>query len=219
MPGSEEDSSVLEDKGEIRVAEVLQRLREEVRRQRTMNVSLPTQGGPVDLEKVRATKWVNPHLPIAWPTWPPGIWPKLVALAQKVTRRLLRWYINPIVEQQNAFNDAVFNALERIVAQEVAMQQRLDHELEKISARLSTEREASETDWRREIEETSMRLGRLERLLRRSPETVDAADFGSPAAAEERPTEDVAYQGLDYFRLESRFRPPSLLKERQDRLP
>ena len=47
---------------------------------------------------------VNPHQPIAWPAWPPGIWPKVKAALQKITRRLLRWYIDPIVEQQNRVN-------------------------------------------------------------------------------------------------------------------
>jgi GT2 family glycosyltransferase len=47
---------------------------------------------------------VNPHVPIAWPDWPPGIWPKVKAALQKITRRLLRWYIDPLVEQQNQIN-------------------------------------------------------------------------------------------------------------------
>jgi hypothetical protein len=47
---------------------------------------------------------VNPHQPIAWPEWPPGLWPKVKAALQKITRRLLRWYIEPIVEQQNQIN-------------------------------------------------------------------------------------------------------------------
>jgi hypothetical protein len=66
------------------------------------------------LDQVRATAEVNPHLPIAWPTWPKGVWPKVEALAQKVVRGLLRWYINPIVEQQNRYNQAVAEALEEM---------------------------------------------------------------------------------------------------------
>jgi hypothetical protein len=69
---------------------------------------------PDPLKQVRATAHVNPHLPIAWPAWPQGVWPKVEALAQKVVRRLLRWYINPIVEQQNQFNQAVAQALEEM---------------------------------------------------------------------------------------------------------
>jgi hypothetical protein len=74
------------------------------------------------LAQVRATAEVNPHLPIAWPTWPNGVWPKVEALAQKVVRRLLRWYINPIVEQQNRFNQAVTQALEEMWQEIVAPQ-------------------------------------------------------------------------------------------------
>jgi hypothetical protein len=67
--------------------------------------------GGIPLEEVWQTAAVNPHLPIAWPAWPKGLVPKVVAFAQKVIRRLLRWYINPIVEQQNRFNAAVAEAL------------------------------------------------------------------------------------------------------------
>ncbi|MCO5175546.1 MAG: hypothetical protein M9890_01025 [Thermomicrobiales bacterium] len=35
----------------------------------------------------------------------------LIVLAQRALRIGLRWYINPIVEQQNAFNDAAVAAL------------------------------------------------------------------------------------------------------------
>jgi hypothetical protein len=66
------------------------------------------------LKQVHATARVNPHLPIAWPAWPNGLWPKLVALTQKVIRRLLRWYINPMIEQQNRFNSAVVQALDEM---------------------------------------------------------------------------------------------------------
>ncbi len=72
---------------------------------------IPLSRVPLVLERLRTVTMVNPHLPIAWPTWPPGLWPKVEALAQKVIRRLLRWYINPIVEQQNRFNAAVTEAL------------------------------------------------------------------------------------------------------------
>ena len=69
---------------------------------------------PTFLDQVHVTARVNPHLPIAWPTWPPGLWPKLVALVQKAVRRMLRWYIDPIVEQQNRFNSAVVKTLDEM---------------------------------------------------------------------------------------------------------
>jgi hypothetical protein len=67
----------------------------------------PGQVRPTFIDQVHATARVNPHWPIAWPSWPPGLWPKIEALLQKVVRRLLRWYFNPIVEQQNRFNSAL----------------------------------------------------------------------------------------------------------------
>ena len=57
---------------------------------------------------------VNPHLPIAWPTWPPGVLPKLTAATQKVVRRGLRWYIEPIVAQQNDFNRATVDTAQEL---------------------------------------------------------------------------------------------------------
>ncbi len=70
---------------------------------------LNDESGP--LARVRMYQRVNSHLPIGWPTMPPGLLPKLRAYAQKITRRLLRWYINPLVDQQNLFNGAVAEAL------------------------------------------------------------------------------------------------------------
>ena len=48
---------------------------------------------------------------------PRGLIPKLVAYAKKITRRLFRWYINPLVDQQNAYNAAVTDALATLRAQ------------------------------------------------------------------------------------------------------
>jgi SAM-dependent methyltransferase len=61
------------------------------------------------IDAIQKAHAVNPHLPIGWPTLPAGIVPKLRAYTQKLLRRLLRFYINPVVEQQNAFNVAVLN--------------------------------------------------------------------------------------------------------------
>jgi hypothetical protein len=61
---------------------------------------------------------VDPHPPIAWPEWPPGVWPKVTALFQKLTRRFLRWYIYPLVEEQNDINAVLLHAVESL-AQEV----------------------------------------------------------------------------------------------------
>ena len=76
-------------------------------------------------EQVFALKRVNPHLPIAWPDWPDGAWPKAMALAQKIVRRLLRWYIDPLVEQQNAYNAEVADTLAHLHARSQAQEEAL----------------------------------------------------------------------------------------------
>jgi hypothetical protein len=98
------------------VAEILRQLKQAVRERRLQAGADSASSGAstwlAALDRVYASANVNPHLPIAWPTWPRGFGPKIVALTQKVVRRLLRWYINPIVEQQNRFNLAVAQALD-----------------------------------------------------------------------------------------------------------
>lgn len=101
------------------VAQVLRRLKQEVREQYLEEQREVLLSRAAALEEVHGASWVNPHQPIAWPRWPHGVWPKLVAALQKVVRRLLRWYINPIVEEQNRFNAAVTTALDTL-AQENA---------------------------------------------------------------------------------------------------
>ncbi len=51
---------------------------------------------------------VNSHLPLLWEDMIAG---RLRSLVQRVVRRLLRWYINPIVDQQNVYNAASARAL------------------------------------------------------------------------------------------------------------
>jgi len=71
------------------------------------------------LQKMAQTVWINSREPIAWPTWPPGLVAKAKALVKKLVRRTLQWYIDPIVTQQNEFNQATLVAV-RQLAQEVA---------------------------------------------------------------------------------------------------
>lgn len=59
------------------------------------------------LHEMEMTRVISAHLPLEGQ----GIVGRGVALIQKIVRRLLRWYINPIVEQQNAFNDATLRTL------------------------------------------------------------------------------------------------------------
>ncbi len=72
---------------------------------------LESDDGAHGLAAVLEHSHVNPHINIGWPEMPAGLVPKLRAYAQKITRRLLRWYINPIVVQQNVFNADVASAM------------------------------------------------------------------------------------------------------------
>jgi len=199
-----------EDAEDIRVEEVMRRLKEEVREQRLRTAQTLPKAGPVDLEKARAVQWVNPHLPIAWPNWPPGILPKLAALTKKVVRWLLRWYINPIVEQQNEFNAAAIHAFEMTSAQ-----------LEMVAAQAMAARQdvqkwkSVETRWYSEAEETSMRLRRLESYVRASAGYAEAASVATRSTANENLPNSALVAGLDYFRMEWRYRPPMYLEEKQ----
>jgi hypothetical protein len=107
------------------VAAILQRLKNEVRNQRLQDELGRSATVAAALEEVKLTRWVNPHQPIAWPHWPEGVWPKVVALVQKVMRRMLRWYINPIVDEQNRFNQAVTEALDALTQENAQLRAEL----------------------------------------------------------------------------------------------
>ena len=68
---------------------------------------------------------VSAHLPVTWSVPVVG---RALALAKRATRLLLRWYINPIVDQQNDFNAAAVRALNDLAAE----QQRLRAEVERL---------------------------------------------------------------------------------------
>jgi len=125
---------------------------------------------------------------------PRGLMAKVVAMAQKIVRRLLRWYINPIVDQQNAYNSAVTPVLESLVGRLGESENALK-ELQKLR---HAEKEVSE-----------LRLQRLERAIR--GHKVGAMPTGAKAE-----TTSAAYSAptLDYFRLELKFRGPQLVRER-----
>lgn len=99
---------------DVDVAQILEQIKREVREQYLEEQREVPLSRAAALEEVQATSWVNPHQPIGWPHLPKGVGPKLVALLQKAVRRLLRWYINPIVEDQNRFNAAVARAIDAL---------------------------------------------------------------------------------------------------------
>ncbi len=105
----------------IDVATIIEQLRQEVRQRREGQLEngvhhLENSFDEVELarslEEVRASQGVSAHWPIVWRTPLQAFF----AFIQRLTRRFLRWYINPIVEQQNAFNAATERALGLLVA-------------------------------------------------------------------------------------------------------
>jgi hypothetical protein len=61
--------------------------------------------------EVEALRAVSAHWPLTWRT--PR--ERVFVFAQRVIRRALKWYIAPIVEQQNAYNNAVARAIQLLV--------------------------------------------------------------------------------------------------------
>ncbi len=65
---------------------------------------------------------ISAHLPIMWRVPLIG---RALAYAQRATRIALRWYINPIVDQINDFNEATITALNAIAARQEALAVRI----------------------------------------------------------------------------------------------
>lgn len=102
----------------IDVGAVLAEIREGVRQRRaTLSPDAPYEPALSDVElrrllaEVEATRVVSVHWPLHGETLPQ----KAIAGVNKVVRRYLRWYINPIAEQQNAANDAIVRTLHGLV--------------------------------------------------------------------------------------------------------
>jgi hypothetical protein len=92
------------------VTQLLALIRAEVRRRslRPADDALADQQALRDaLDDIELHRVVSAH----WPLEARGPLGRPLVLAQKVVRRGLAWYINPIVEQQNRYNEAVARAL------------------------------------------------------------------------------------------------------------
>jgi len=126
------------------IAAIVEQLRREVRQRREGLLEssvhqLESSFDEVELarsiEEVRANQGVSAHWPIVWKTPLQAFF----ALIQRFTRRFLRWYVNPVVEQQNAFNAAS----ERTLSLLVAANARLREEIVAMHGRLRALEEAA----------------------------------------------------------------------------
>ena len=93
------------------VGAILEQLRAEVRARRLTEgrAELSSVEGELQraLDEIELHRVVSAH----WPLYGKTPLQKAIALVNKLVRRYLRWYINPIVEQQNAANAATTVAL------------------------------------------------------------------------------------------------------------
>ena len=91
----------------IDVAVILEGLRAEVRARRLAQGQ--AEEGPLERDLRRSLDEIELHRVVSahWPLLGKTVPQRIVALINKLVRRYLRWYINPIVEQQNAANTAI----------------------------------------------------------------------------------------------------------------
>ena len=96
---------------QIDIASILEGLRTEVRARRLAQGQ--TEEGPLERDLRRSLDEIELHRVVSahWPLLGKTVPQRVVALINKLVRRYLRWYINPIVEQQNAANAATTVAL------------------------------------------------------------------------------------------------------------
>jgi hypothetical protein len=108
------DGGERDDTSQIDVSAVLEGLRAEVRARRLTESRAEPSPLEVDLQRslddIELYRVVSAHWPLIGKTIPE----RIVALINKLVRRYLRWYINPIVEQQNAYNDVVARTLRQL---------------------------------------------------------------------------------------------------------
>ncbi len=118
--------------GEPRVAEVLQQLRAGVRQRKA---ELATIGAATDearfkLVELTAKEYVQEPICVS-PRPVVGRW---IVFARKAFFHLLmKWYLRPVLEQQNAFNQTA----SRLVQDLVQSQERLARQLRELEARLA----------------------------------------------------------------------------------
>uniref|UniRef100_UPI0019310E6C hypothetical protein n=1 Tax=Anaerophilus nitritogenes TaxID=2498136 RepID=UPI0019310E6C len=58
---------------------------------------------------------------------------KLIVFGKKVARKLLKWYINPITEQQTRFNNATVNTVQTLIEDIKSLRLNDENEISKIT--------------------------------------------------------------------------------------
>lgn len=131
------------------IAIILEKLRTEVRARRRAR-SGDSENAPYNAlvrqlqrcgEQLEITRVVSAHWPLEGRTLPE----RGLVFVHKVVRRFLRWYINPIVEQQNAFNDTTARTLRLLIEAYVELLRSENQELKTESQGLRSENQESGT--------------------------------------------------------------------------
>lgn len=98
-------------RGELHeVAQALEAIRAAVRRNAGYGAATdvpPLQRSHV-LTELSDLAVISAHLPVTWSTPVVG---RAISYSKRAMRILLRWYVNPIVEQQNTFNEALVRTI------------------------------------------------------------------------------------------------------------
>lgn len=105
---------------EVQVARIRSALL--VRHGYTPGTQLPREFTGSPLDDVQRLATINAHWGI---TSDVPIVGRFIVLARRIQRILLRWYMNPVVEQQNAFNEAVSRALFEMQQENEALRSQL----------------------------------------------------------------------------------------------
>ena len=116
---------------DLRVAEVLQKVRSGVRQRRAESTTLAAGGEETrnGLLALKAREYVQE--PVAFSHRPR--WGRLIVFARKAFFHLfLKWFLRPVLEQQNGFNQAAARLIEDLVE----ANDRTARELRQVAARL-----------------------------------------------------------------------------------
>jgi hypothetical protein len=118
------DSTAMEEHDPLDVAAILAQIRAEIVTSRGGGSETAHLALGVDLDELReslaeveALRAVSAHWPIQ------GRTPRerAAALAQRLVRRALQWYITPIVQQQNSYNAAVARTLQLLLESQLEL--------------------------------------------------------------------------------------------------
>jgi len=181
---------------QVDVAALFERLKEEVRHARGLDLAEPYDRGIVRarLRSVAERYW--PVGPDALVVRQPGVAGAVKHFVKRVLRKGMRWYVHPFALEQRAFNDAALKLVDEL-SEEVDA---LFGLLQRTEAELAEHREVART-----TEALDERLTRLERRGR--SEGLPATVAAQPAAA----------AIPDYFSFEAKMRgSPGDIRSRQE---